>query len=263
VTLSPTPGGTTRRTRTLQNQGKCQATSIRCPVLGGCTVTSPFSMHRKHPVTGAVRPHWGVDYKAAKGTPILAAATGKVELAAVKNGYGNTVIIRHESGSATLYAHLDSMSVKVGDKIKQDDQLGVAGNTGIGTGPHLHFEYVPNGQIIQSKNRIDPHPCIELTTSGSITVGDNGSVAEYSFEISLDSFVLGTTTIGATNSISANNVLPGKHILTLKVVYAPDNIGTYFVKLNDGWTFDDGSTYKADHPPQGTVVTWTVNVPAL
>jgi murein DD-endopeptidase MepM/ murein hydrolase activator NlpD len=105
VTLSSTPGGSNAITRRLV-KGECKAVSIRCPVANGCTVTSPFQKNRKHPKTGKLEDHWGTDYRAAIGTAVLAAADGTIELATSKNGYGNTIILRHSDKAATLYAHL-------------------------------------------------------------------------------------------------------------------------------------------------------------
>mmetsp|Transcript_33176 Transcript_33176/g.54770 ORF Transcript_33176/g.54770 Transcript_33176/m.54770 type:complete len:780 (+) Transcript_33176:77-2416(+) len=266
LTMAPTPG-TSMTTNRRQLRGRrqlqqtCEASSIRCPVGGGCVVTSPFNKSRKHPVTGVVRPHYGVDYRAATGTPVLAASAGTIERSYPSTSYGETVIIRHTNGAASLYAHLQSRSVAVGDTVTLLQQIGNSGSTGLSSGPHLHFEYVPNGAIIQSKNRIDPDACVGVVTSGSITAGDNGNLADDSFRLSLDGIVIGETTIGGTNNLSINNIIPGVHTLTLLVLVAPDNVGTYFVQLNDGLTFVDGGTERSDAPSQGTSVSWQINVP--
>lgn len=106
-------------------------------------VTSPFGM-RTHPVTHKpTTMHWGVDYGKDAGTRIVAAASGKVTYAKSTNGYGNTVMIVHTIGGKTyetVYAHLASIGVKVGQSIKQGDVIGVMGTTGTSTGVHLHFE---------------------------------------------------------------------------------------------------------------------------
>jgi hypothetical protein len=129
-------------------------------------------------------------------------------------------------------------------------------------GPHLHFEYVPNGAIIGSKDRIDPHPCISLVSKGSITTGDNGSEADDSFELLINGMSLGVTAVGSrTNNLSINNLRPGTYTLELVVVVAPDNIGTFYVQLNDGLKFADGSDRKEGSPAQGTHLTWSIIVP--
>ena len=85
--------------------------------------------------------HTGIDYGCPLNTPILASADGVVMFAAWENtGYGNAVIIQHDDGRATLYAHLSDISVSVGSTVRQGELLGHSGSTGKSTGPHLHFE---------------------------------------------------------------------------------------------------------------------------
>lgn len=92
-------------------------------------------------VTYHGQPHTGIDYGCPQGTPILASAGGTVMAAGWDlTGYGFRVIIRHESGKATLYGHLDSISVSRNDEVEQGQEIGLSGMTGIATGPHLHFE---------------------------------------------------------------------------------------------------------------------------
>ena len=92
-------------------------------------------------VTFNDKPHTGIDYGCPMHTPILASNEGTVMAAGWDvTGYGFRVIIRHPDDMATLYAHLDSISVNIGDKVKQGQEIGISGNTGKTTGPHLHFE---------------------------------------------------------------------------------------------------------------------------
>ena len=85
--------------------------------------------------------HTGIDYGCPIGTSILASAEGIVMYAAYDTaGYGNAVIIKHESEKSTLYAHLSDISVKVGQTVRQGELIGHSGTTGNSTGPHLHFE---------------------------------------------------------------------------------------------------------------------------
>lgn len=87
------------------------------------------------------RMHHGIDIAAPIGTPIYSAAPGVVEYAGWNSGgYGNMIEVRHADGSMTRYAHLDSISVKSGQEVKQGEQIGEMGSTGYSTGPHLHFE---------------------------------------------------------------------------------------------------------------------------
>ncbi|MBO0602767.1 M23 family metallopeptidase [Sporosarcina sp. E16_3] len=106
-------------------------------------VTSPFGP-RTHPVTGKpAAMHWGVDFGKDAGTRIIAAAAGKVTYAKSTNGYGNTVMVLHNIGGKTyetVYAHLASIGVKLGQSVKAGEVIAVMGTTGTSTGVHLHFE---------------------------------------------------------------------------------------------------------------------------
>lgn len=107
-------------------------------------VSSGFAM-RMHPIFRTIRPHLGVDFAAATGTPARTVGDGKVSFAGVQGGYGNVVIIQHQSGHETLYAHLSAMHVAVGQAVSQGQTIGLVGQTGWATGPHLHFEFRVNG----------------------------------------------------------------------------------------------------------------------
>jgi len=110
-------------------------------------ISSRFSKQRFHPVLGKKRPHRGVDYAAAIGTPIKAAGDGKVIFRGTKGGYGRTVILKHGSEYTTLYGHLSRYrsSVKNGTKVRQGEIIGYVGKSGLATGPHLHYEFRING----------------------------------------------------------------------------------------------------------------------
>jgi len=86
------------------------------------------------------RMHRGIDISGKTGTPVLAARDGTVTFAGVKGGYGNIVILSHEDGYETRYAHLSSFKASVGDAVQTGDVIGLMGSTGRSTGPHLHFE---------------------------------------------------------------------------------------------------------------------------
>jgi murein DD-endopeptidase MepM/ murein hydrolase activator NlpD len=120
---------------------------LRAP-LDFTRISSGFNPRRLHPISGRVRAHQGVDYAAPTGTPIWAAGDGRVQFAARKGGYGNTVIIDHGRGVTTLYAHMSRFgkSGRAGRSVKQGETIGYVGTTGASTGPHLHYEYRVNGQ---------------------------------------------------------------------------------------------------------------------
>ena len=111
-------------------------------------ISSHFSMGRKHPILGYKRPHLGTDYAAPRHTPIRASGNGKVIFAGTKGGYGKTVIIQHENGYKTLYAHMQKIDVRNGAVVKQGRKIGTVGSTGLSTGPHLHFGLYRNGNAV-------------------------------------------------------------------------------------------------------------------
>lgn len=110
-------------------------------------ISSRFTKARFHPVLGKKRPHKGVDYSAATGTPIKAAGDGRVIFRGTKGGYGRTVILRHGSQYTTLYGHLSKYrsGVNNGSRVRQGQVIGYVGKSGLATGPHLHYEFRVNG----------------------------------------------------------------------------------------------------------------------
>lgn len=114
------------------------------PVPGYSTISSPFG-YRIHPVLGVKKLHTGIDIPAPTGTPAVAVASGTVIYSGVQGSYGNTVMIRHDNGLVSLYAHNSSLVVQVGDKVKKGQVVTKIGSTGRSTGPHLHFEIRVNG----------------------------------------------------------------------------------------------------------------------
>lgn len=137
------------------------------PTKGVGRVSSKFGP-RKHPVTGLWRPHRGVDIAADRGTPVHAVADGQVSQAVLNcregvgacgGGFGNHVRLAH-SGirelDVTVYAHLQTVSVKPGQVVKKGQLIGTLGNTGRSTGPHLHFETWKRGVPIDPEEIIDP-----------------------------------------------------------------------------------------------------------
>jgi len=106
---------------------------------------------RLHPVHKVDRMHTGIDFTAPRGTPIQATGNGRVIKAENERvGYGNHVIIDHGYGYTTLYGHMQSYNVKVGDIVTKGQTIGYIGNTGTSTGPHLHYEVRVKG------NPVDP-----------------------------------------------------------------------------------------------------------
>ena len=105
-------------------------------------VSSGFGM-RKHPFLQSWRAHQGVDYAAPAGTRVRAVGDGVIEFAGRQGGYGNIVVVRHDSRVATYYAHLMAFGrgIRNGARVAQGDTVGLVGQTGWATGPHLHYEF--------------------------------------------------------------------------------------------------------------------------
>ena len=104
---------------------------------------------RIHPIYKTRRMHTGVDFLAPTGTPIYATGNGKVVEAQRNNyGYGRMVVIDHGYGYQTLYAHLSQIRVRDGQEIKRGEIIGLVGNTGTSTAPHLHYEVIRNGRKV-------------------------------------------------------------------------------------------------------------------
>ena len=110
-------------------------------------VTSKMGF-RIDPFTRKLAYHMGIDIANSIGTPIYAAQYGRVVYTGYKGNYGKTVIIVHPQGYKTLYAHLHKITVKRGEAIQQGEKIGLLGNTGRSTGPHLHFEVHQHGKIL-------------------------------------------------------------------------------------------------------------------
>ena len=113
-------------------------------------ISSSFTLKRWHPILKRYRAHLGVDYAARKGTPVKAAANGKIVYRSRKGGYGKTVQIQHNGGYKTLYAHLNNYNkfARLGKRVRKGQVIGYVGNTGMSTGPHLHFGVYKNNRAI-------------------------------------------------------------------------------------------------------------------
>ncbi len=110
------------------------------PVKNFQGVTSPFGW-RTHPVRGGRHFHRGIDYRGKKGAPIIATANGIVEFAGFKeNGFGKQIIIAHNHGFKTLYAHMSKLYVKTGQVVTKGEVIAGIGSTGVSSGNHLHYE---------------------------------------------------------------------------------------------------------------------------
>ena len=120
-----------------------------CP---SCTYITSRVGYRWHPVSGVWKYHSGLDIGAAYGATIVASDGGTVTIAGVNGGYGNCVMIDHGNGYYTLYGHMSSIAVSVGQSVSQGATIGYVGSTGVSTGPHLHFEIRQGSTILDPEN---------------------------------------------------------------------------------------------------------------
>ena len=138
------------------DDGQAEAALLRTP-LDGARVTSAFGL-RFHPLLGYTRLHQGVDFGAPAGTPVFAAADGVVEDARWAGGYGRWLLIRHGQAVETAYGHLSAWASGVGpgSRVRQGQVVAFVGESGLATGPHLHFE------VLEAGRRIDPREAPRL-----------------------------------------------------------------------------------------------------
>jgi murein DD-endopeptidase MepM/ murein hydrolase activator NlpD len=127
-----------------RNHARLAATPSIQPTQG--FLTSSFSASRRHPLFHRARPHNGIDIAAPTGTPVVATANGRVQMAARRGDYGLLIEIDHGFGVVTRYAHLSRMAVKEGQRVERGQQIGAVGTSGLSAGPHLHYEVLVNGR---------------------------------------------------------------------------------------------------------------------
>jgi murein DD-endopeptidase MepM/ murein hydrolase activator NlpD len=123
-------------------------------------ITSHFTKRRFHPLLKRWKAHHGTDFGARRGTPILAAADGRVIFSGLKAGYGKVIKIQHKDNYVTLYAHQSRLKAKVGERVSAGQVIGYVGSTGRSTGPHLHFGLYKNGRAI------NPMRLVKFSTGG-------------------------------------------------------------------------------------------------
>lgn len=116
-------------------------------------ITSRYGL-RHDPINGKLRHHNGIDIAMPEGSPVKAAAAGKVVFSGFSAGYGNCVIIEHENGLTSLYAHNSLNLVKTGDIVDKNSILALSGSSGRSTGPHLHFEVRKDGVAVDPMGMI-------------------------------------------------------------------------------------------------------------
>jgi murein DD-endopeptidase MepM/ murein hydrolase activator NlpD len=125
-----------------------QPSFLRWPVARG-RISSPFNMHRYHPILQITRPHTGTDFAAPYGTPIRATGRGVIIFEGQQGGYGRVVMLKHSGGYVTLYAHMSRFvkGLPKGSAVSQGQTIGYIGTSGLAEGPHVHYEVRINGQF--------------------------------------------------------------------------------------------------------------------
>ncbi|MCK4739708.1 MAG: peptidoglycan DD-metalloendopeptidase family protein [Deltaproteobacteria bacterium] len=178
-------------------------------------ISSYFSKRRFHPIQKKYKAHHGIDYAAPTGTPIEAAGDGRVLYAGWKGGYGNYIVIRHNSTYTTAYGHLSKIKkgLKKGSRVKQGSFIGRVGSTGLSTGPHLHYEVRVRGQVVNPlKIKSTPKKKLPKTEIASFNALRDGlaiklsqtSVASETESLPLKSSLnISTTTLTSTAVASA------------------------------------------------------------
>jgi murein DD-endopeptidase MepM/ murein hydrolase activator NlpD len=159
-------GESTPMPPSLGNSGATSVGGILAPIKGA-PITSLYGL-RFHPILHILRLHAGIDFGAAVGSLVRAAADGKIEIAGPVSGFGNHVRIQH-AGFETSYSHLSEIpeAIHPGVEVKQGDIIALSGNTGLSTGPHLHFEFYLN------RDAVDPLPHLgsEIQTAAASLKG--------------------------------------------------------------------------------------------
>ena len=132
--------------------GKSVIKTLMNTPINGARLSSSFGM-RKHPILGFNKLHQGTDFAAPTGTPIMASGNGVVVKAQRYKGYGNYILLRHNSTFETAYGHMSKFGrgIRKGVRVKQGQIIGYVGSTGMSTGPHLHYEVIKNKKKVNSQ----------------------------------------------------------------------------------------------------------------
>ena len=120
-------------------------------------ISSGFG-YRSDPFTGEGAMHAGLDFRGPVGSPIHAAAKGKVSFVGTKSGYGNVIEVSHGNGMVTRYAHMSAFRARIGQEVAAGDVIGAIGSTGRSTGPHLHFEVRINDRAVNPRPFLETAP---------------------------------------------------------------------------------------------------------
>jgi len=155
-------------------------------------ISSGFSLGRFHPILQRLKAHKGVDMAAPTGTRVKASGDAVVEFVGQKGGYGNVIALKHASGVSTVYGHLSRFAEGLhrGEKVAQGDVIGFVGMTGLATGPHLHYEFLLNGE------HRDPMK-VALPKANPITASNKAEFDALSNQLTAQLRLLGASNIAA------------------------------------------------------------------
>ena len=152
-------------------------------------VSSGFS-NRFHPILQQWRMHLGTDFAAPSGTPVRSVGDGVIDFAGQQNGYGNVVMIKHRSNDMTVYAHLSKINVSKGQKVSQGQNIGLVGQTGWATGPHLHFEFRVGGVQMDPMDMARKSEAVELGAVDKAAFGKLAAATRMQLEAGLQSVAI-------------------------------------------------------------------------
>ena len=153
---------------------------LKSPLKFEPRVTSHFSYSRRHPVLNVRRAHLGVDYAAPIGAPVVAVSNGVVARAGFSGDAGRLVAVRHSSGYESLYLHLSSVAVRVGQRVSQGELVGRVGSSGLSTGPHLDYRLRKNGTYVNpltEHRRMPPGDPIPASLMAAFTAERDNAAA--------------------------------------------------------------------------------------
>jgi hypothetical protein len=133
-----------------------EALPISLPIAGDFRVSSTYGL-RQDPLSGRLAMHEGLDFVAEIGHPVMSSASGEVIRSTTDPSYGNMVDVLHKEGFVTRYAHLSQRHVVVGQQVRKGEIIGLLGNTGRSTGPHLHYEVFHRGNLVNPAKLLKHH----------------------------------------------------------------------------------------------------------
>mgnify|MGYP001050160587 CR=1 FL=1 len=235
------------------------------PTNGPVKISSGYGL-RFHPVLKIQRMHTGIDIVCDSSMKVLSSKDGRVEFAGDKGDYGNTVIISHGNGISTLYAHMQQISVRVGDVVKTGQIIGIPGSTGLSTGVHLHFEAIKDGIPVDPAQYLGLIPDVPEITVDELKYTEIDSTkikeilrAKNSFLVTNDRYINAINNAGKAKNVNplllysitgAEMSFVVNDYTYWQKVYDPNNRGIllgYLQKISPNATIQDAPFYIAQN----------------